>query len=181
MESVHPYTKKKKLNEQPKKDSKKQPINKDDEYALTELMFLQKSGMFADVGSKTLYIGGTKWTNFDDVRSNIMNYLNPIEASPKYKNAEKLIKQYNLKNVVGFSLGGAIADSLINNNSRLKHARIYNSPSVRSGNYDYKKRIFYHDYDPLYGIIKKDISPQMKVYKGHGYGHTMRNHKMIYN
>ena len=166
---------------QSKEPSKKEPINKDDEFNLTELIPLHKDRMYAELVSKTLYIGGTKWTNFDDVRSNLMNYLNPIEASPKYKKAEKLIDQYKLKNVVGFSLGGAIADSLINNNSRLKHARIYSSPSIRSGNYDYKKRIFYHDYDPLYGLIKKDISPQMKVYKGSGYGHTMKQHKMIYN
>lgn len=131
------------------------------------------------INNQTLYLAGTDWLRPEDIDANGRNMLGDIKSSHKYNYALDKIYRNDVNKVVGFSLGGAIADKLADV-KQIKQVRIYNSPSITAKN-SHKKYVFYHEYDPIHGLFKKEYTKDMKLYKGHGYGHTMRNHKMIYN
>lgn len=155
---------------------KNQPINVDDEKNIA-IASRRPDRMY--VKDKTLYLAGTDWSNPQDIDANARNMLGNIKSSYKYNLALQKIFNNDIHSVVGFSLGGAIADCAASNVRQIKNARVYNSPSITSGN-AWKKHIFYHRYDPIYGLFKREITPEMKVYRGSKYGHTMSGHKMIY-
>ena len=121
-------------------------------------------GMLIDRHTNTLYIGGTRWSNLQDVDADARDLLNNIDTSYKYGMAKNYIIKHKLKNVVGYSLGGSIADILTSNISQIKHARIYNSPSITRGHSD-KRYVLYNAFDPIYGLFKnqKDQQSYSKV------------------
>ena len=62
-----------------------------------------------EINGDTLYLSGTRWSNLQDVDADARDALDKIETSWKYKTAKDLLLRHRLKNVVGFSLGGALA------------------------------------------------------------------------
>lgn len=127
----------------------------------------------------TLYIAGTDWTDPRDIDANARTYIGDIKTSYKYQDALNHVLRYpQIKTVVGFSLGGSIANELANQKS-ISSVRMYNSPHITKDSGD-KKTIFYHENDPIYGIFKKEISPDSAVILGTSYGHTMEGHQYIF-
>lgn len=153
----------------------KVPLNKDDLFFLNRA-YKNTNGM--DIQGDTLYLSGTRWSNPQDVDADARDMLNDIESSWKYKTAKSLVLQHDIKHVVGFSLGGAIADKL-SNLKNITHARIYNSPSITKDSAS-KKRIFYNEGDYIQGFHRNQVDG-MKLYKGSQSGHTMRGHQPIYS
>lgn len=104
--------------------------------------------------------------------------MNNIKTSYKYNDAVEKVYKYDINKVVGFSLGGAIADKLADI-KQIKQVRIYNSPSITAEN-GHKKYVFYHSLDPIYGLFRKELTKDMNIFKGDKLGHTMSGHEMIY-
>jgi hypothetical protein len=153
----------------------KVPLNKDDLFFLNKA-YNNTNGM--EIQGDTLYLSGTRWSNPQDVDADARDMLNNLESSWKYKTAKSLVLEHDISKVVGFSLGGAIADKL-SNLKNITHARIYNSPSITKDSAS-KKRIFYNEGDYIQGFHRNQVDG-MKLYKGSQSGHTMRGHQPIYS
>ena len=130
------------------------------------------------VGNR-LYLAGTRLNNPQDLDADFRAYLNNIESSYKYKIARNAILQNNVTHVIGYSLGGALADALTSDMDEIHNARIYNSPSITRKN-SHKQQIFYNDNDPVQGLFKSELG-EGQYYKGSKKGHTLSGHQLIYS
>ena len=86
--------------------------------------------MIVDKRTDTLYLTGTRINNLQDLDADVRDFLNNIDTSYNYNMASNYVLQHGITNVVGYSLGGALADKLTSNTKHIKHARLYNSPSI---------------------------------------------------
>lgn len=97
--------------------------------------------MIVDKSTDTLYLTGTRINNLQDLDADVRDFLNNIDTSYKYNMASNYVLQHGITNVVGYSLGGALADKLTSNIKHIKHAIIYNSPSITYPN-NHKTHMF---------------------------------------
>jgi alpha-beta hydrolase superfamily lysophospholipase len=105
-----------------------------------------------DKDTQTLVISGTH--NIQDVITDIKDVpTNNITNTDRYKEALKLFKQYQPKNIIGHSLGGLIANEINNRQNYKGRVSIYNAPLI-SGISDIKDNVNdYSKYGDLVSIL----------------------------